>query len=192
METDIIDRSYKLWELTLRALPLLTNLKQLAIVPENTTGALRAATVLSQCTFQLTHFSWGYGITCDNRQAETFLLQNGSQLQHFDAGDVDQDLRTMPAESCPALTSVFCNHASLPRLMNGRRITALRVSENGLPVPAFIDIKPSAAATVKYLSMDEFSLSHPFPNVVLLELLVWTMEVSMALVGSGTTLLNER
>lgn len=148
-------------------------------MPETLYGTLWAADVLSRCTFQLTRLSWSSAITCNDRDMEQFLIQHGSHLQHFDAGDVDQDLHTIPADSCPALTSVFCNPASLPRLMNDRRITALRILDDGHPFPTYIDIKPSAADAVRYLSMDLLSLHNTFANVVLLELLVWNIEVRM-------------
>lgn len=180
------DPEHRLWQLTLQALPLLTNLKELSLEPMFTHGWLTAASVLSRCTFQLTYLSWGHAITCDNGEVERFLLQNGSHLQHLEADSINRDLQMMSADSCPALTSVVCHPASLPRVMNGRRVVGLRVTENDRPTPHELDIHPSAADTVKYLSMDVFVLSHTFQNVILLELLMWSVRVSNMSTNSRT------
>ncbi|KAF5309382.1 hypothetical protein D9619_012485 [Psilocybe cf. subviscida] len=83
----------ELWELTLRALPMFTNLKQLAFVPQIGSMTFEAAVALSRCTFQLVYLSWG----CEfGRQLEQFLLTSGSLIEHLDMGSALGDLRPLP------------------------------------------------------------------------------------------------
>lgn len=61
--------------------------------------------------------------------------------------------------------------------MNNRSITTLRLSDEGRSVLPHLDIHPTAAAAVKYLSMNRYSPHQIFSNLALLELLMWSIEV---------------
>lgn len=172
----------ELWELTLKALPMFANLNQLEFVPQRHSVTSEATEVLSRCTFHLTHLSWG----CEfNRHLEQFLRTHGALLKHLDLGLVAADLRLLSSQTCPALTLVSCGYTSVPCVMNSRRITTLRLSDNARSVLPQLDIHPSVAGAIRYLSMDRYSPHQGFFNTVLLEFLIWSIEVRFTIFTYG-------
>lgn len=155
---------------------MFTNLKQLAFVPRaHTTETAEASRALSHCTFQLTHLWWGCNV---DQHVSQFLRSHGSHLQHFEMPvNKSIDVRSLPSSVLPALSSASCGYTEAPFVMSHSGMVALRLSDHGRSAFPFLNIDPSAAGSVRYLFLDIYSPTQPFSNVVLLELLVWTMEV---------------
>lgn len=169
-------RDERLWTLTLEALPMFTNLKQLAFVPRSgTTDTAEASRALSRCTFQLTHLWWDCQV---DQQVSQFLRSHGSHLEYFDMSvNKSVDVHSLPSSILPVLSSASCGYSAAPFVMSHRGLVALRLSDYGRSAFPHLDVDPSTAGSVRYLFLDIYSPIQPFSKVVILELLVWSMEV---------------
>lgn len=116
---------------------------------------------------------WPSAAVHSNSRASTgvnpkFFLAHGSHLRHCnsDIGHYPMDLQWLPPDSC--------RFSLLHHVANTRRLTAVKLINDALPTGV---VNSSAAAAVKYLSVDRYPPQHGLPNLMLLQILKWSFEV---------------
>lgn len=169
--------SVALWELTMKALPALINLKHLCFRPNSLRFAHTAHAALRQCTFQLKSLSWGCSTT--NNHFQEFLLTQNSLL-HLDlcSGQWRNDLSKGHQAYCPSLISITCMFPYLYYVSKSWNIIGYRMAESWPLLQSSDSLLDSAgAARLKYLSVPRYTPHSAFSNVILLEVRNWDTKV---------------
>jgi hypothetical protein len=161
-----------LWERNMQALPALVNLAHLCFMPRTLCVPYATGDILRRCQFQLKSLEW----SCSDMERDglpEFLLTQKS-LVHLDI----QPFYLVPGHppgARPSLASVACRFSYFSFIAIHRNVqgykTALYSEWNTDSYPA------SILGQIKYLAVQDNAPHTPFPNIILLEIADWNMEV---------------